>query len=1484
MEKFFHTLACMALSACIGASAQIPLNNLTELLKHATPVTTAYSNTLSTTPLTNGDAAPKARRSPMKAAQHYCMEITMSDLGLANSESVNGRSFSNEQIALTFDVNSSITPPAYYDNGSSVRVYPGNTIGVKAQSTSTTITSIQFTFNNGYSWTSTQQCSTGNYNVATREWSGSAQEVLITANAKAYIAKVAIYYTVNDNQSGDDNIQYLGLGKYQDALFTSRPCWNVDVYNFPSDGIYYIPAPYNSEYSPVSIYYDPKPDRWDEPWLNMNLLDHGDGKVSMDQFYTGLSDYDNTVDYVFMSASVFEYRYGANAGQWPTDADKYGQFISEGVVTFPAGSLYMLHVDSDMKFDVFTFKDASGLALPGYDFGEEQDEIDCIYVVGQGDGLDMTTTSALKVEKKADKFSFDVNNLTYFLLSTTNEDADAFLADSYGGIKVYGSSLGKTQSLWHSQSPIQMPWTGKYHVEVAGDFSSITFTTSTSRPTDPGIYLSGDFSDWAFTPQYKFTRKSAGHYELTAPADIAGEWKIGSSDWIYDYSYTGSINPDGKYTMLYKGYNSSLPIKKGDKLSIVLDEDIYTEDAELTIESAGTEEEKPVDPTDAATATINGIEYTVYPASGVFFATDGSKAKGNVTLLETYEHKGKTLALAGIAANAFAGNNNLNGITMPEGAESIGDNAFKDCEYLQNINLPSTLKSIGNYAFLNCSYLSTVDLPASVSTIGTGAFSKCTDLNEFNFNGAGIKEIPASMFESCERLTEVQIPASVKTIGMGAFSASGVVKIGSTAGITDVADNAFGGSRLTEFTFGPEIKTIGVGAFSGTGIKSAKLSKSLTRLGQQAFSGCTSLAEVVLPSTFTEIGEATFENCSSLHMIEIPESVTSIADRAFFNSGLVSVTIHDGITSLGQSSLASSSLVSVTLGTGITSLANMPISTEGMLRLNATNPPILNSQRLGCTPAIVIVPQGSGETYRKSTRWREYNIVEDNGASGTVYVNTPGELARDITSQIRVMPAEVTNMAIKGELNEADFKVIRSNMTALYKLDLSGVTNTELPDEAFSGKISLTEVTLPSKLAVIGKSAFAGCSLMKLAGLPSTLTTIGDNAFDRCYAMSGALNFPTSLTTIGAGAFSNCYTIESADLGSTKISAVEDNTFANSISMRSISLPKSVRSIGDNAFFNSGLERPVIPSGVKSIGESAFAQCVLMTAIELPSTVSEIGASAFAGSGLTYINFPDAVETIEDETLADCHDLYVVNFPSKLTYLGSRAVASSTVSAITAPAVKPAETGLNPFHGINNYTCGLSIPGMSFNDYLSAEYWGAFVGMRNNIDITIDEGIDVSYIDENDYQEIMSGGTLLQAPRKRALAVMKARGAVAADHGYGKLRDGSQLYRGDNSRTRFFFDIPSNVTIFKITYNSKDITKEIDKATGSWVAPDFTASASLKVEVDPAGITDLTADGETAPADVYNLQGVLILKSATQEQIDALAPGFYIVGGKKIVK
>lgn len=54
-----------------------------------------------------------------------------------------------------------------------------------------------------------------------------------------------------------------------------------------------------------------------------------------------------------------------------------------------------------------------------------------------------------------------------------------------------------------------------------------------------------------------------------------------------------------------------------------------------------------------------------------------------------------------------------------------------------------------------------------------------------------------------------------------------------------------------------------------------------------------------------------------------------------------------------------------------------------------------------------------------------------------------------------------------------------------------------------------------------------------------------------------------------------------------------------------------------------------------------------------------------------------------------------------------------------------------------------------------------------------------------------------------------------------------------------------------------------------------------------SGIEDVLVDfdekGVQRPNHIYNLQGVLIKENATPEDIQSLAPGFYIVGGKKII-
>ena len=77
---------------------------------------------------------------------------------------------------------------------------------------------------------------------------------------------------------------------------------------------------------------------------------------------------------------------------------------------------------------------------------------------------------------------------------------------------------------------------------------------------------------------------------------------------------------------------------------------------------------------------------------------------------------------------------------------------------------------------------------------------------------------------------------------------------------------------------------------------------SVTSIGDSAFSYCRSLSEIVIPSSVTSIGDGAFYDCDSLSEIVIPSSVTSIGDNAFsWCYSLSEIVIPSSVTSIGDS-------------------------------------------------------------------------------------------------------------------------------------------------------------------------------------------------------------------------------------------------------------------------------------------------------------------------------------------------------------------------------------------------------------------------------------------------------------------------------------------------------------------------------------------------------------------------------------------------------
>ena len=94
-----------------------------------------------------------------------------------------------------------------------------------------------------------------------------------------------------------------------------------------------------------------------------------------------------------------------------------------------------------------------------------------------------------------------------------------------------------------------------------------------------------------------------------------------------------------------------------------------------------------------------------------------------------------------------------------------------------------------------------------------------------------------------------------------------------------------------------------------------------------------------------------------------------------------------------------------------------------------------------------------------------------------------------------------------------------------------------------------------------------------------------------------------------------------------------------------ISLPLTLKSIGDYAFYESSLPSIMIPGKVEQIGAFAFAGCRELTSAELSKGVTSISESMFAGDrSLWKLKIPVTLERIEADAFLDCDNLRDVRY------------------------------------------------------------------------------------------------------------------------------------------------------------------------------------------------------------------------------------------------
>lgn len=100
-----------------------------------------------------------------------------------------------------------------------------------------------------------------------------------------------------------------------------------------------------------------------------------------------------------------------------------------------------------------------------------------------------------------------------------------------------------------------------------------------------------------------------------------------------------------------------------------------------------------------------------------------------------------------------------------------------------------------------------------------------------------------------------------------------------------------------------------------------------------------------------------------------------------------------------------------------------------------------------------------------------------------------------------------------------------------------------------------------------------------------------------------------------------------------------------------------------------------------------------------------------------------------------------------------------------------------------------------------------------------------------------------------------------------------------------FTVLEGTIVSIAVDQEKAEVTVDGEKANidenGNYVV-EVTKDTEIAIS-EPSGIENINIE-KIANSNVYNMQGILIIKNANAEQIDALPAGFYIVNGKKVIR
>ena len=256
-----------------------------------------------------------------------------------------------------------------------------------------------------------------------------------------------------------------------------------------------------------------------------------------------------------------------------------------------------------------------------------------------------------------------------------------------------------------------------------------------------------------------------------------------------------------------------------------------------------------------------------------------------------------------------------------------------------------------------------------------------------------------------------------------------------------------------------------------------------------------------------------------------------------------------------------------------------------------------------------------------------------------------------------------------------------------------GMPVTGIYSSAFEGCTSLKSITIPDSSHIyVDTSAFKGCTSLEIVTFqdysPFECSSDADHirgidyeAFSGCTSLT-SVTIPKSVTSIGSFAFKGCSSLTSVTIPKS-VTSIGSFAFKGCSSLTSITVDENnstYKSIDGNLYSKSGktlIQYAIgksatsfeIPNSVTSIENYAFYDCDSLTSITIPNSVTSIGKSAFYDcDSLTSITIPNSVTSIGESAFESCDSLTSITIPDSVTSIGESTFYNcSSLTSITIP-------------------------------------------------------------------------------------------------------------------------------------------------------------------------------------------------------------------------